>query len=372
MARIGFLSHSDLSIFYFRSKIMRRLQNLGNEVYAICPKGKYSDKISSEFKTIFYEIEKSSINPLRVFFDTKNLSKILKNLNLDLLQTSAHKSNTFGTFAAYFAGIKNILNLVEGLGSFYLHDDLKTIAVRKTIENLYKISFKISKGAIFVNDGDPDYFLSKNLIQKEKIFRIKSVGVDTEIFNPKTTKFYDFKTDKKIVLMAGRALFDKGIKEFYQAAEILQNRKDCQFVFVGDTDSGNFASAKEDFLQNKFVKWIKWSDEIKEILMASFVYVLPSYKEGFPQSVLEASSFAKPCIVSNVSGCVEAIKNGENGLICDVKNPQDLAKKIEILLDDENLAKKLGQKGRQNAIENYDDKIIIEKYLEIYRKFIDV
>lgn len=371
MSRIGFLSHSDLSIFYFRSKIMRALKDKGHEIYAICPKGAYSEKISKEFKTAFYEINKSSINPFRVLIDTQNLSKILKDLNLDLLQTSAHKSNIFGTFAAKKAGIKNVLNLVEGLGSFYIYDDFKNKIIKNIIENLYKISFKFSQGSIFVNDADPDYFLSKNLISKDKVFRIKSVGIDTKIFDYKNIKAYDFKTDKKIVLMVGRALFDKGICEFYKTAEILSNRKDCEFVFVGDIYEGNKNSVTREFLQNKNVKWIKWSDEIKEILKASYVYVLPSYKEGFSQSVLEAMSVSKPCVVANSTGLIEAIKDGENGLICEVKNPLDLAKKIEILLNDENLANTLGQNGRKIALQ-YDDKKIIEKYMKVYGNFIDV
>lgn len=371
MARIGFLSHSDLSIYYFRSPIMRELKKRGHEVFAIAPNGAYVNRIKDEFEYISYEIDKASLNPFKVASNTKSLAKVLQSLNLDLLQTSAHKSNVFGTFAAKKAGIKNIINLVEGLGSFYTHDNLKSIAVRKIIEILYKGAFKISNACIFVNDADPDYFLAKNIIEQNKIKRIKSVGVNTEIFNPNNIEA-EVLSDKKVVLMVGRALWDKGIREFYEAADILKDRDDAQFVFVGDGDNANPSCANNEFLQNKNVMWIRWSDKIPQIMNGSFVFVLPSYKEGFPRTVLEAMSMELPCVVSNSTGCVEAIENNINGLICLMRDSADLAKKIQTLLDDENFAKKLGKQGRQIVLEKYDEPKITQKYLEVYKDFINV
>lgn len=372
MARIGFLSHSDMSIYYFRAPIMRELKKLGHEVIAIEPYGAYTKPIEEEFKTIIYEIDKASLNPLKVKKDTANLASVLSTLNLDMLQTAAHKSNVFGTFAAKKAGIKVVLNLVEGLGSFYVDNNIKAKIVRFAIEMLYKKSFSLSDGTIFVNDSDPDYMINHGIIDKIKVKRIKSVGVDANEFDPNLVNAYDFKTDKKIVLMMGRALWHKGIKEFYQAADILKDRKDTQFVFVGDGYEGNPSSADEAFLNNENVTWIKWSDKVKELLSGTFIYVLPSYKEGFPRTVLEAMSMGLPCVVSNVSGCNEAVENGHNGLICKQKDGVDLAKKIEILLNDEKLAKQMGQNGRNLVLEKYNQNIITKQYIEYYRKFLDV
>ncbi|ASM38454.1 MAG: N,N'-diacetylbacillosaminyl-diphospho-undecaprenol alpha-1,3-N-acetylgalactosaminyltransferase [Campylobacter sputorum] len=372
MAKIGFLSHSDMSIYYFRAPIMRELKKLGHEVIAIEPYGAYTKPIQEEFKTIIYEIDKASLNPLKVKKDTQNLASILSTLNLDMLQTAAHKSNVFGTIAAKKAGIKVVLNLVEGLGSFYIDNDIKSKIVRFTIEMLYKKSFALSNGTIFVNDSDPDYMIKHNIIKKDKVKRIKSVGVDANEFNPNLVTKYDFKTDKKIVLMMGRALWHKGIREFYEAAKILKDRSDTKFVFVGDGYEGNKSSADKSFLNNQNVLWIKWSDRVKELLKGTYIYVLPSYKEGFPRTVLEAMSMSLPCVVSNVSGCNEAIKDGYNGMICNVKDSKDLANKIETLLDDENLAKQMGQNGRNLVLEKYDQNIITKQYIEYYRNFLDV
>lgn len=372
MAKIGFLSHSDLSISLFRAPIMRALQSLGHEIYAIYPKGIMDAKIKAEFKVINYEIDKASLNPFKILKNTNDLADALKSLNLDMLQTSAHKSNVFGTFAAKKAGIKVVVNLVEGLGSFYVDDDFKSKIIRFIMEKLYKKSLRLSNGCIFVNRADPSYFLSMNLLPKEKVFIIQSVGVDTSKFNPKNVKSYDYKSDKKVFLMIGRALWHKGIREFYQAANILKSRSDLKFVFVGDIYEGNKSSADAKFLQSENVQWLKWSDEIPSLLKGAYAFVLPSYKEGFPRTVLEAMSMAKPCIVADVTGSNEAITDGFSGLLCEVKSSSDLAKKIEILASDESLALRLGKNARDEVLREFDEKIIAQKYLEVYRKFIDV
>ncbi|MBP3224483.1 MAG: glycosyltransferase family 4 protein [Campylobacter sp.] len=375
MAKFGFLSHSDMSIYFFRAPIMRELQRLGHEVFAIAPRGNYTANLEKEFISVTYDLDKASLNPLKVSQNTANLARILKGLNLDFLQTSAHKSNVFGTFAAKKAGISRVLNLVEGLGSFYIDTDLKSRMVKFSIEMLYKRAFAQSQGCIFVNDSDPDYMLSRGLISENKIFRIKSVGVNSEIFDENAherASLPEITKGKKIVLMSGRALWHKGIAEFYKAAEILKERKDACFVFAGDVFAGNKSSADEAFLRSGNVVWLGWRDDVAALYKACDIFVLPSYKEGFPRTVLEAMSMSRPCVVSDVSGCVEAVQNGVNGLICKARNAGDLARKIETLLDDESLARKMGQAGRKMVVENYDEKIIAKKYIEIYRKFIDV
>lgn len=370
--RIGFLSHSDLSIYYFRAPIMRELKKRGHDVFAIIPDGKYVEKIRSEFSVVIYDLNKASLNPLRVMKDCANLERVLRPLNLDAIQTGAHKSNVFGTFAARTAGIKIVLNLVEGMGSFYIKNNLKTKIVRFIIEQLYKAAFARSNACIFVNDSDPDYMISRGIIDKSKVRRIKSVGIDASEFNPNSVARYDFGTDKKVVLMVGRALWDKGIREFYEAAEILGDRSDVEFVFVGDTYEGNASSAPSSFLLNSHVKWIKWSDEIKQMLKSAYIYVLPSYKEGFPRTVLEAMSMEKACVVSNADGCIEAIENQKNGLICEKANSRDLAEKIATLLDDDVLAVQYGKNGREMVLANFDQPIITQKYLDVYKEFFDV
>ncbi len=375
MARIGFLSHADMSLHFFRRPIMQALKERGHEVFAIAPLGAYTQDLARDFNAVTYDLDRASLNPFTVFSNTKALARELKRLNLDLLQTAAHKSNVFGTLAAREAGIKYVINLVEGLGSFYIDEDIKTRLVRAVLEKLYKFSFSQADACVFVNDADPDYMLSRGLIAKQKVIRIKSVGVNAERFNPQIVSAADLGEDlhgKKIVLMIARAMWHKGVREFYEAAKILKDRSDAKFVFVGEGFAGNKSTADPTFLRSGAVHYLGARNDVPELLKASYLLALPSYKEGFPRTVLEAMSMARACVVSDCSGCVEAVQEGVNGLICRTRDAEDLARKIEILLDDPALCERLGRNGRELVLANYDEKIIAKKYLEVYRKFIDV
>lgn len=373
--RIGFLSHSDMSIYYFRLPIMRALQKRGHEVSAIMPRGDYFDKVASEFNAVSYDIEGASLSPLKVAQNTLSLAAALRPLRLEMLQAAAHKSNIFGSMAAKSLGIKHIFCLVEGMGSAYTSDDLKTKGIRLVLENLYKTTLKCVKGCIFVNEADANYFLEKNLIEPKKLEIIKSVGVNCKEFDESKAKpsqqLADLK-DKKIVLMMGRALVDKGVEEFYKAAEILGERKDCAFVFVGSSVEGK-KGFDDDFLDgSSFVTHLKWSDDVKALLKSCYLFVLPSYREGFPRTILEAMAMSRPCVATDVVGCNEAVIDGRTGLLCKLKDADDLASKISQILDDRELAQIFASNARKIVLEKYDEHIITDRYIEFYRDFLDV
>lgn len=229
----------------------------------------------------------------------------------------------------------------------------------------------MSDGCIFVNDSNPAYFVKHGIIAPQKVIKIKSVGVDTAKFDRNLYQNLDF-DGKKVILMMGRALWHKGVREFYEAAEILKERKDCVFVFVGSGFAGNKSSADETFLRTGAVKFMGWQKNTADYYKSAYIFALPSYKEGFAMTIMEAMSMGVPVVASRCEGNEEAVIDGRTGLLCDVRSGADLARKIEILLDDENLARKMGEEARKVVCENYDIQIIVQKYIDVYRKFIDV
>ncbi len=370
--KIAFLSHSAMSVYHFRMPIIKALLSKKHEVLILVPNDEYSKRLENEgLRVINYELKRASINPLVVFKNFLSLKKLLKSLKLDALQTSAHKSNTFGIIAAFFAGIKFRFALVEGLGSFYIDDDFKSKIVRFSINFLYKFSFKLCTKIIFVNESD-SLFMKKLGLKNEKLCVIKSVGINLRYFFPQSLpqdvkdKFLkEQKLDKKpIVLMIARALWHKGIKEFYEAASMLKDR--ANFILIGGLDD-NKSCAPLSYLNSGFVKYLGTKDNISFYLNLCDIFVLPSYKEGFPRTVLEAMACEKPCIVSDCDGCVEAIKNGFDGLYCKTACASDLADKISLLLDDEKLRLNLAKNAFKEA-QKYDENLIAKKYLQVYEQ----
>lgn len=368
--RVGFLSHAGASIYHFRAPIIRTLRARGDEVVILVPEDEYSAKLKElDCELVFYTLKRSSINPFTVLSNMLKLAKLLKTLRLELLQTSAHKSNTLGIIAATLAKIPHKFALVEGLGSFYIENDLKSLLVRFNINLLYKIIFKIADRVVFVSASNADFM--KNLgLKEEKIALIKSVGINLKKFYPSKIdepSLKHFLNEHKmpqlpIVLMVARALWHKGVREFYAAAELLKDR--ANFVLVGGRDD-NVSCASLDFLNNGAVYYLGAREDIIFMLRMCDIFTLPSYKEGFPVSVMEAKACGRACVVSDCEGCVEAVSNGFDGLWVKTGDAADLAEKIALLLDDEKLRLNLAHNAFKDAL-NYDEDKIAKCYLKLY------
>ena len=375
--KIAFLSHLDLNLYLFRLPIMKKLLEEGHTVYAVCPRGDKFDLFTQYgIEAIEYKIERSSLNPLKELKAIYNIYNAIKPLNLDMLHTFTAKPNIYGTLAGKMAKVPTIINLVEGLGSFYIEDTPKNIAVRNVIEKLYRFVFLISDKVVFVNSDDPKYLESRGVIKESQIKIIKSVGIDTKEFNPEVVnqesidllkRSLDIK-DKVVVLMVARAIWHKGVREFYEASTLLSNYKNVQFILVGDIDEGNPSSADRDFLNSGDVLWLGHRDDILELTAMSDIYVLPSYREGVPRTLLEASSMAKPIITTNTVGCREVVKDGYNGFLVPIEDSQTLSNKIEILIKDEDKRNIMGKNGRMLALKEFDVEAVVKQYLELYQE----
>ena len=382
--QVGFLSHLDLNLYLFRTPIMKELIKKGIKVYAICPKGDKNRALKEiGCEVVNYDIRRESINPFKEKQAIDNIYQAIKDLDLDMIHTFTAKPNIYGTFAAKKANIPIILNLVEGLGSFYIHNTLKNILIRNIMEKMYKKAFSLSDGCIFVNSDDPKYMVQKGIIKNKKVKIIKSVGVDTKKFDINRYSSQDIEkikaknniSKKVVVLMVARAIWDKGVKEFYESAKALKQKyKDVEFILVGPTDEGNHTCASKEYLQSSNVKWLGLRDDIAELIAVSDIFVLPSYREGLPVTLMEATSMNKPIVTSDTVGCKDVVKDGYNGFLVPIKDSKTLSNKIEKLILDEKLRKKFGENGRKIAKEFFDIDKIVKQYMDYYseRGLLDV
>ena len=378
--KIAFLSHLDLNLYLFRLPIMQKLVNQGHTVYAVCPRGeKFGLFKQYGIDVVEYNIDRGSLNPIKELKAISNMYKAIKLLELDILHTFTAKPNIYGTIAGKFSKVPVVINLVEGLGSFYIEDSVKNKMMRTMIEWLYKGVFSFSHQVVFVNNDDPQYLMEKKVIQKEKITIIKSVGIDTEVFDPKKVSLKDIGNLKKllkvegklIVLMVARAIWHKGVREFYEASEMLSNYEDIQFILVGDVDRGNPSSADENFLRTANVLWLGHRDDIVALTALCDIYVLPSYREGVPRTLLEAASMAKPIIATDTVGCREVVIDEYNGYLIPIKNSQKLAEKINLLASDSKMRDVMGKNGRILALDEFTIDKVVEQYMSLYNKFLD-
>ena len=338
--KIGFLSHLDLNLYAFRLPVMLELKRLGHTPIAVAPEGAYLQKIrEAGIECVTYGIERKSLNPLKEIKAIQNIYEAIKPLNLDILHTFTAKPNIYGTIAGRLAKVPRIINLVEGLGSFYLENDLKSRVVRTLIERLYKQIFRLSNAVMFVNSDDPEY-MSRKKAAKEPL----------------------------TVVMVARLIRHKGVIEYLQASQNLKERYgDVRFVYVGGEDFGNHSGLGKEIFENyKGVEYLGEQSDIKGILQDSHIFVLPSYREGLPRTALEAMSMEVAVVGADACGTRDVVRDGKTGLLVPVKESQALEAAIEKLITDEKLRNKLTKTAREVCVKEYDIKPIVKAHLRVY------
>lgn len=374
--RIVFLSHLDTNLYLFRLPVMKEMVLRGHEVIALCPKGVYFDQFEDHgIKAVSYNINRGSLNPFSELITLWNIANILKVLHPDLLHCFTIKPNIYGALAAKWVGIPRLILSVTGMGSFYIDPSYKSKLIKTIIELLYRIVCRISSKTLFQNHDDLNYFVNQAICPKDRAVLIRSSGVDTDYFNPENAhsasnamlvKSMELE-NKTIVIMIARAIWHKGIREYYDAAKILQTQAPhIKMILVGGTDKGNLSCADETFLQNKDVLWLGERRDIKELIAISDIVALPSYREGVPRTLLEAASMGKPLITTNAIGCREVVDDGINGFLVPAGDAISLAEKIYTLAEDQDLQKRFGNASREKALKEFDAKFVVQQYLALY------
>lgn len=381
--KIAFLSHLDANLYRFRLPIMVAMAKQGNEVYAICPEGEFSGKFNElGIHEVHYAIERKSINPFTEFKALREILDKLKSVQPDILHTFTAKPNIYGAIAGRKANVPVIISTVTGLGSFYIDTSVKSRMIKKLIEGLYRFILRRTDATIFQNGVDRQYFIDQGLVPENKARLVRSSGVDSQFFSPERVDYKQSGMLKKelgiedgkiVVLMIARAIWHKGIAEYIEAArKVREKNQGIVFLLVGGTDDGNPSCVPSSYLkEQESVRWLDERQDVRELLAVCDLFVLPSYREGVPRTLLEASAMCVPMVSTDTVGCTEVVRDGENGFLVPVKDSDVMAQRILELSESETLRKQMGQKARDIVLEEFDVNIVVDKYLEIYKEFTD-
>jgi len=385
LSHLVFLSHLDMNLYLFRRQIMLALVEKGWRVTAVTPEGSYSHLFAADgIEHVPYVIDRGSMNPLRELKVIVSLRKILKKLSPDVVHSYTMKPNIYGTFAARLAGVPAVLNSVTGLGSFFI-DGASTTPIQKMLLGLYWLACQLNSRTTFENRDDLQFFLEHKLVTKEKTILFNGTGVDLTHFDSK--RFDDERRlqlrsalgiapDAIVVTCISRLLRDKGVGEFCEAARSLHQAWQGRAVFleVGDYYDGNPSSLPKEYVEELgragIVKFAGWRTDIPEILHASDIVTLPSYREGLPVSLQEALAMGKPIVSTDVPGCRETVDDGINGLLVPARNADRLAQALETLLQDSDLRQRMGEASLAKARAEFDVRKIVEQHLVLYESLV--
>lgn len=362
MKKVVIVYNTSHYIFAFKLNLIKELQLKGYFVIAIAPYDNYSEKLK-KIGVEYHELkmDNKGSNPIKDFFIIVQLIGIYRKIRPNFVLNFTIKPNLYSTLAAAIFKIP-VINNITGLGTVFINGGLTL----KLVKILYKLAFLFPKKVFFQNKDDIELFLFHKLVDENRIALIPGSGVDLEKFQ---SVLKEKNLDKLIFLLIGRIIRDKGVGEYIEAAKILKQKySNVEFQLLGGVGVANMSAISLDELKGYDIKgvirYLGETEDIRPFLANSDVVVLPSYREGMPRTLLEASAMAKPVICTDVPGCRDAVNDGVNGYLCEVKNVQDLVTKMEKMInlsDNERLV--MGQAGRKKMEKEFDENIVLRAYL---------
>jgi glycosyltransferase involved in cell wall biosynthesis len=350
--------HAD-SIIKFRGKLIDELQSLSFKVHIAAPK---LDAHSTVFEVlnskgvVLHKIPlvRTGLNPLNDMYLLISLWYLMLRIRPHILLSYTVKPVIYGSLVGRLVGVPNIFALITGLGYAFAGADGRVRKfVRYILRKLYSISLRNATKIIFQNKDDEKLFRNMGIIGHEKLSCVvNGSGVDL-------VKFHVAPIPNKIsFLMIARLLGDKGLREYIESARrVKKHHSNIEFVLVGWLDENPDAitqSELDKWGDDGVVSFLGKLEDVREVISNSSVYVLPSYREGTPRTVLEAMAMGRAIITTDAPGCRETVIDTENGFLVGVQSVDDLEKAMLKFINQPSLAISMGERSREIAEEKYD------------------
>lgn len=357
---ILFSANSFEHLYKLRIKILKNFQKQGFEVYAVAKDDEFKTKITElGIKVITININPHSKNFLKDIGLLVCYYKIFKKIKPDILYNSTIKPNIYGSMVSGLLKIKTINN-ISGLGTGFLKSKL----LKRLIIILYRFSNKNVYKIYFQNKEDMIFFEKEKISKKNQSTLIPGSGVDTNFFKRKT----EFSPNKKTnFIFIGRILKEKGILELISAFNKFQKNNPSKLTIIGSYDPENPSSVNikkfiDDVDLDQSIKYLGVKKNIIDYLENSDCLILPSYREGLSNVLLEAMSMKLPVLASNVPGCKDLIINN-NGFLFEPKSVESIynaLKKFASLSKREIID--MGKNGRELVEKKYDVRLLLKIY----------
>jgi glycosyltransferase involved in cell wall biosynthesis len=342
------------SLVNFRGPLLRTLQMRGYRVAACAPACTDTAAKLERSGVIFVpvEVERTGVNPFADLGYAYRLMRVIRRLQPAATIAYTAKPVIWGSFAARVVGVPRICAMVTGLGSAMMEEGSKVRLTGIAMKILYRSALSWTTRIAFQNPDDLHEFVNRGLAAREKTFRVNGSGVLLEHFSPVPLP------DEPVFLLIARLLADKGIREYAAAAALLKPRfPNARFLLAGwfdDNPSGLTHDEVDAWVRSGVIEFVGRLADVRPTIAAARVYVLPSYREGTPRTVLEAMAMARPVITSDAPGCRETVEHGWNGFLVKPKSASELAAAMERFIVAPQLAEEMGARSRELAARKFD------------------
>lgn len=348
--RIAVLSSHTPSLFWFRVDMMKSFLRRGHEVFALGnePEADWQDRFSDlgiTYRQI--DVQRNGTNPLKDLKSIGSIRQVLAGIMPDKIFTYQAKTIIYGTIAANRLGITEVYPLIAGLGSLYLKDDFKTKLVRTILMAEYRYAMRRCPAVFFQNSDDEATFRSKSAIKKQPVVMLHGSGVNLDKFvvqaMPETFGF----------LCISRLIRDKGVYEYLEACrriKAVHHQVRCLLVGPFDTNPSSLQKEElQEYIDDGIIEYFGEQSDVVPYLAQCTVYVLPSYREGTPKTVLEAMACGRAVITTDAPGCKETVDDKENGLLVPIKDINAVSDAMDYLIAHPDEADRMAKNGRRKA-----------------------
>lgn len=361
----------------FRGQLLKDLIRSGNEVIALAPDADTSTSQALKqlgVNHINIPLSRTGTNAISDLTTFVALRSILRRYRPEVVLSYTVKPVIYASLAARSLGIEKVFSIITGLGYAFIDDEkqlgFKRTVIRGIVNYLYRTALRTNKRVMFQNPDDRDLFIKRKIVDIEKCRVINGSGVDIDHFAESPIEPHTY----PIFLLIARLISDKGIREYVTAARMIKTRyPETIFWLVGPPDPNPTAihvDEVEAWHQEGIIEYLGETEDVRPFLEAASVYVLPSYREGTPRTVLEAMSIGRAIITTDVPGCRETVVEARNGFLVLPRDPVSLAGAMERFIEDPHLIFIMGNQSRQIAVEKYDVNKVnreIMGIMEIYR-----
>ncbi len=346
----------------FRSGLIRSLVSRGYDVVAVAPVDKYAPQLNAlGCRFVHLPMDNKGTNPGRDLMLLWRIFRLMRKESPDVFLAYTIKPNVYGSLSAHALGVP-VINNVAGLGTVFIKGGWLNWLVRM----LYRVALARSSKVFFQNEDDRHLFISGGLVDGSVTDRLPGSGIDLKKFEPAPLP-----GDSQIrFLLIARMLWDKGVGEYVEAARLLKSRGlNAEVCLLGFLDVQNPSaiskSQMNEWVAEGIVRYLGVSDDVREEIAKADCIVLPSfYREGTPRTLLEAAAMARPIITTDSVGCRDVVDDGMNGFLCRPKDATDLADQMARMIAMTHSEREaMGQLGRQKMEREFDEKVVIEKYL---------
>ena len=370
----------DFTVKNFLRPLIEFLEKQGFELTVVCSPGEFSDELRQQGMNLHNIYIARSMN---IFQHIRTFIKVYSFIRRNQFHIVHTHTPIAGIIAGRLAGVPIVLYTAHG---FYFHERMHPLA-RWFHILLEKVSALFCDFIFTQSEEDRQIAIRVGICPERKIRWIGN-GVNIQRFNPESIssesltrlrRELSLENAQYIVGIIGRLVREKGFFEFFDAAAyILKRLPETYFLVIGDALTSDYDESKKEIHAHidslgikEHVRFAGMRDDIPELLALVDVYTLPSYREGMPRSIIEAMAMGKPVVATNIRGCREEVVDNQTGFLVPVADSKALAQAILKILENPELAEKFAQNARQRAISMFDERLVLERQLEVYQRLIE-